>query len=184
MYSIENISIKEYFELLDSSEYDIFVDTLTPNNVFNGKRFDVTKFTFDDVKIVQGILNNATIDNIKDLYIQLFKLGSYDVNANVEFYNTSIFDLFRTKKYINDYIIKLINTESKVLSGIPDPKMMRVNAGEKLKVVSHLLTKMRLAEQFNTSPDEIGKWKYTTVFPILLANKLNNDVQREYAQLK
>lgn len=184
MYSIDNISVKEYFNLQDTSKYDIFIDTINPINLYSGKRFDTNKLTFDEVEVIKKILNDPTLDSVKDMFIELFKLGSYEVSAAAEFYSTSIFDLFRAKKYLQDYIIKLVETENKVLAGIPDDKLLMINAAERLKVVNHLLTKMRLAEQFSTSPNEIGKWRYTTVFPIMLANKLNNDVQRDYQNIK
>ena len=184
LYSIDNITVREYFSLIDTSQYDIFIDTIKPKSVYNGKSFSASSLTFDEVEVIKNILNSPTLDNIKDMFVELFKLGSFEMSADYEFYNTSIFDLFRAKKYLQDYIIELVDKENKVLAGIPDDKMLMINAAEKLKVVSHLLTKMRLAEQFSKSPNEIGKWKYNTVFPIMLANKLNNDVQRDYQNIK
>jgi hypothetical protein len=184
MYSIENISVLEYFQLEDTTDYDIFIETINAKNIFNGHRFDKSKLTFDEVEILKGILQNPTMDNIKEMFIELFHLGNYDTSADNEFNNTSVFDLFRAKKYIQDYIVKIVDTENKVLAGVPDDKLIMINAGEKLKAVSHLLTKMRLAEQFGKSPNEIGNWKYNTVFSIMLANKLSNDVQREYQNIK
>lgn len=184
MYSIENISIKEYFTLENTSEYDVFIDTIKPKNIFNGKRCNLKALTFDEVEVIKSIFNNPTHENIKYLFIELFKLGSIEQSATDEYLNTSIFDLFRVKNYLQDWILKLVERENKVLAGIPDEKLEMINASERLKAVSHLLTKIRLAEQFSKSPDEIGKWKYNTVFTILTANKLNQDIQREYQQIK
>ena len=184
MYNIDNISIKEYFELTDSSKYDIFIDTLTPINIFNGKTFDVNKLTLDEVHVIVKILNSSTIDSLKNMYIELYKLGSYEVSANKEFYSASVFDLFKTKKFINDYINNLIETENKILKGEPDEKLIRIGAAEKLQPVSYLLTKIRLAEQFGVTPDVVGKWKYSDAFSLMIANKKSNDVQRLYAQTK
>jgi len=184
LFSIENISIKEYFELQDSSKYDIFIDTLTPDNIFSGKRFDANRLTLDEVHVITQILKYSNIDKIKGMYIELFKLGSFEISAEKEFYNTSVFDLFRTKKYINDFINNLVDTENKLLKGVPDEKLIRIGAAEKLAPVSFLLTKMRLAEQFCVSPKEVGNWNYNYAFSLMIANKKSNDIQREYAQLK
>ena len=184
MYSIDNISVLEYFQLEDTSDYDIFIETINAKNIFNGHRFDKSKLTFDEVEILKGILQNPNLDNIKEMFIELFHLGNYKTSADNEFNNTSVFDLFRAKKYIQDYIVKIVDTENKVLAGVPDDKLIMINAGEKLKAVSHLLTKMRLAEQFSKAPSEIGNLKYNTVFSYMLANKLSNDVQREYQNIK
>ena len=184
MYIIENISIKEYYELQDSSDYDIFIETINGKNEFNGRRCSISTLTFDEVEVIKNIFLSANMDNIQMLFIELFKLGSYECSAVNEFLNASIFDLFRAKKHIQDYIIKVIETENTQLAGIPDDKLIMVKAGERLKAVSHLLTKMRLAEQFSTTPIDIGKWNYNTVFTILIANKRSNDVQRDYQNIK
>jgi len=184
LYSIDNITVKEYFELVDSSEYDIFIDTINPKNSFNRKRCNVSKLSFDEVEVIKSIFNNPTVNNIKELFIELFRLGDAKTSANDEFYNTSIFDLFRAKRYLQDWIVKVIEVENIQLAGIADDKLLMINAAERLKAVSHLLTKMRLGEQFSKSPSEIGKWKYNTVFTMLVANKRSNDVQRDYQQIK
>jgi hypothetical protein len=183
-YSINNITVKEYFELKDSSEYDIFIDTINAKNEFSNKHCNVSKLTFDEVEVVKQIFQNPTIENIKELFIELFKLGSIEISAEKEFYNASIFDLFRAKRYLQDWIVDVIEKENIQLAGVPDEKLQMINAGERLKAVSHLLTKMRLGEQFGKSPNEIGQWKYNTVFTILVANKRSNDIQREYSEIK
>ena len=184
MYSIDNITVKEYLQLVDTSDYDIFIDTLEPINSFNGHTTNVHALSFDNVKIVKDIFLSPSIDNIKDMFIDLFKLGSYEVSAENEYYNTSIFDLFKAKKFIQDWIVSVIERENKVLAGIPDEKLIMLNAGERLKAVSHLLTKMKLAEQLNMTPSEIGHTKYMIVFSWMYANKQNNDIQMEYSKLK
>ena len=184
MYSIDNITVKDYFELQDSSEYDMFIDTINPKNSFNGKRCNVSKLSFDEVEVIKSIFNNPTVNNIKELFIELFRLGDANTSANDEFHNTSVFDLFRAKRFLQDWIVKVIEVENIQLSGIADDKLLMINAAERLKAVSHLLTKMRLGEQFSKSPSEIGKWKYNTVFTMLVANKRSNDVQRDYQQIK
>ena len=184
MYKIDNISIQDYFTLEDTSSYDVFIDTLKPKNDFNGKRCHLNNLTFDEVEVLKSIFNKPTPEAIKDLFVELFDLGSYEVSAEQEYLNTSVFDLFRAKNYLQQYILNVVKREGQVLAGIPDEKLEMINAGERLKAVSHLLTKMRLAEQFGKAPNEIGAWKYNTVFTLLTANKINQDIQREYQQIK
>lgn len=184
-YSIENISIKQYFELVDSSEYDIFIDVMQSSNVFNGKRCNLSKLSFDEVEYIKKLLNSRpSINDMMVLFIELFNLGSIDISAQNEFLNASVFDLFRCKKYIQDYIVEIVEREIKVLNGEPDTKLIMINASERMQPFSHVMSKMRLAEQFSVTPKEIGKWKYNEVFGYLVANKVNNDIQRDYQKQK
>lgn len=183
-YSIKNISISEYFDLEDTSKYDIFLNNLNPSDKFNGKKCDLSKLTFDEVEVIKTMLSKPNFKNIKDVFIFLFKLGSFEQSAENEFLNTSIFDLFKVQSYLNEWIETIIKRENNALSNDPDEKLIMINAGERLSAVSHLLTKIRLAEQFGTNPDVIGSWKYTKVFSILVANKRSSDVQRDYAKQK
>lgn len=183
-YSIDNITIQQYFELEDSSEYDLFIDTIKPLNSFNGHKCDLKKLTFDEVETIKNMFFSASFNDIKDVFIFLYNLGSFNQSALNEFLNTSVFDLFRAKNYIKEWLLELIKREKNALSGEADEKLLMVNANERLSAVSHILTKMRLAEQFGKSPEEVGKWKYTTVFTILVANKRSNDVQKDYANIK
>lgn len=184
MNLINNITVKEYFNLKDSSEYDLFIDTLEAKPLFNGHKCNLKALSYDMVETIKLMFFTGLEDDLREIFIELFSLGSFEISPEDEFYNASIFDLFRSKKYIQDWLLNLIKIEKLQLSGESDEKMMMINAGERLKNVSHLLNKISLAEQFSTTPNEIGKMKYTTVFTILLANKLNADVTKDYIKLK
>ena len=59
-----------------------------------------------------------------------------------------------------------------------------VNASERLSSVSHLLTKIKLAKSFSTTPSVIGDWKYSDVFAILVAERRYDDVMKDYNEIK
>lgn len=184
-FSIKNITVKEYLDLEDSSEYDVFIDNLKGINSFSNKKCYLDKLTFDEVEYLKKFLSNSPdLEDLIVLFSELFNLGSYRQSAKDEFLNASIFDLFKSKKYIQDYIITIIEREIKVLSGEPDNKLIMINASERMQPFSHVMSKMRLAEQFSTTPDTVGKWKYNKVFGYLVANKVNNDIQRDYSKQK
>jgi len=88
------------------------------------------------------------------------------------------------QRYIKDWLLRILDLEQKQLSAEPDEKLLRLNAAERLKGVSHLLTKIRLAEQFGKLPSDIGKMKYSQVFTILVANKRQADLQKDYTEIK
>ena len=186
MYQIDNITVGEYFSLKDSTSYDIFIDTLKGDNNFLGKSCKVSALTFNEVEVMKGIFREPNFNDIKDLFILLYSIrGNIKESAELQFLNASIFDLFKAKNFLLGFIEGVIRKEQTWLSGDEsDEKLLRLNASERLKPFSNILTKIRIAEQFKCTPKEVGEWKYIDVFNILVANKVKDDLQREYSQIK
>ena len=186
MYQIDNITIGEYFSLKDSMAYDIFIDTMKADNHFLGKSCKVSALTFNEVEVMKGIFRAPTFNDIKDLFILVFNIkGNIKESAELQFLNASVFDLFRAKNFLLEFISGIIRKEQTWLSGDEtDEKLLRLNASERLKPFSNILTKIRIAEQFKCTPKEVGHWKYIDVFNIMVANKVKDDLQREYSQIK
>jgi hypothetical protein len=181
---IDNISIRDYFALQDTTAYDVFIDCMNPRNDFAGKSCNVSKLTFDEVEFMKGVFREPTFDNIKELFIHLFNIkGCIKRSAIDQYLSTSIFDLFRAKTFFQNFIKEIIDKEILQFSE-SDYKMDLLNAGERLRPFNHLLTKIRLAEQFSTTPSEIGGWKYSNTFTILVAIKAREDILEEYSQIK
>ncbi len=103
---------------------------------------------------------------------------------NGSFFNGKIVELYRAQRYLTSWVENAIKRENLQLSGKIDEKWLRVNASERLAPVNHLLTKMRLAEKFSTNPDDIGGWRYSKIFTILVAEKRFNDVMHDYNEIK
>ena len=185
MIKTKDISIRDYFQTDDTAEYDIFISSIKPSNTFAGNKFKA--LSFDEFEYFKKVFFNE--DKTLIGFIDLYKIG-FDLKGSIkqspedEFFNASVFELFACKKYIEDYLMLRIGRTNNVLSGAPDEKMLRVNGYERLQPFNHLLTKMQFAERFNTTPDEIGKWKYDKVFLYLAADSVQNNVQREKSQLK
>ena len=77
----------------------------------------------------------------------------------------------------------MIDKENKMLYSEPNDKAIMVGASKRLRPVSHLLTKMKLAERFHCTPSEIGSWKYLDVFTISIADNLQNGVINDMNKL-
>jgi hypothetical protein len=162
----------------DTTEYDMFLEVLKPRNFFSGKVFDTSSITYNEMEVLKKTFQNADMSNIFYIFVLFYKIrGNYKVTQEEQFYNQSIFDLFRVKLFLQNFLIEKVNLENKMLTGIPDERMLMVNGYERLNAVSFLLSKIKLAEQFSTTPDVVGDWKYNKVFSYLIANKLYNDVQ-------
>ena len=182
---IEDITIQEYFTMEDSTEYDIFVDILKPVNLFAGRRCNTNNLTFDEVQVMKVLFQNPTFNTIEDLIILCYRLkGDIRESAGKQYLSTSVFDLFRAKTFLQEFIIETIDKERMWLSGKSDEKLLMINAEKRLSPFSHLLTKIRLAEQFSTTDSIIGGWKYSKVFTILTANKIHADLMKEYNEIK
>ena len=183
MQELNNISIKEYFSLQDSSAYDVFLDILKPKNLFCGKRFDTSKMTYDEYLTIISILNKPNLLNVKDLFVHLWRIkGSIKISAEEMFFNESVFVLFSAKRFLKEFIEHKIKLENKILYSEPDIKMLEIKAGERLKPFQTMITKINIGKQFGINPYEVGKWKYSEVLNILATNNALNQVQRDYAK--
>lgn len=183
---IEDITIQEYFTMEDSSEYDVFIDILNPTNSFAGHRCDLSSLTFDEVQVMKMVFQNPTVQDIMELIILCFRMrGDMKRSAELQYLSTSIFELFRAKQFLMTFIKETVDKERMWLSSTGvDEKLLMINAEQRLKAFSHLLTKIRLAEQFSTTDSDIGSWKYSKVFTILTANKTLADLTKEYNEIK
>ena len=169
----------------DTSLYDVFIDTLKPVNRFKNKVCKTGSLTFDEIEVIKTVLRNPTFQDIKDLFQTCYNLtGSWEQSADDEFYGASVFDLFKAQRFIQEHIKGIMNREKLQLSGEADDKMLMINAAERLRPFSHQLTKMKIAEQFGCKPSEVGRWKHRDVFAILVANKVNGDITKDYHAIK
>lgn len=181
---IDNIDIQTYFSLEDSTAYDIFIEPINAKNEFKGYKADLNKLTFDEVEYIKGVFKNANFKDVMDVICHCYNIkGTFEVSPKKEYLSTSIFDLFRAQKYVQEFIKEIIKKEIMWLNNSDDDKLLMINAGERLKPFSHLLTKIRLAEMFSKTPSQIGKWKYSTIFTILCANSTLADLQKEYSEI-
>lgn len=183
MIKTKDISIRDYFQCEDTTEYDIFIDSIKPSNTFAGKKFK--PMTFDAFKYITSIFREPDLVGVKEVFKECFDIrGSFDKSSEEEFFDASIFELFACKKFIQDYIVLRIDRENKALSGVPDEKMLMIDGYKRLAPVNHQLTKNQLAERFHCKPKDIGRWKYDEVFVILMADARQNAIQREKSQIK
>lgn len=183
--TIDNIDIQTYFTMEDSTSYDILIEPINPKNEFKGKKANLNKLTFDEVEYIKGVFLKPNFEKIMDVICHCYNIrGSFEESKKKQYLSTSIFDLFRAQKYIQEFIKEIIRKEIMWLNNDNDYKLRVIDAAQRLKSFSHLLTKIRLAEQFSTTPTEIGLWEYSKIFTILCANTTFQDLQKEYNEIK
>lgn len=183
---IQDITIQQYFTMQDSSAYDVYIDILNPVNSFAGHVCNIKNLKFEEVQVMKMVFQNPSFDDIMELIILCFRMrGDINRSAELEYLSTSVFDLFRAKQFLLNFVTQIVEKERAWLSStVVDEKLLMINAEQRLKPFSHLLTKIRLAEQFSTTDSDIGSWKYEKVFTILTANKVHADLRREYNEIK
>lgn len=183
--TINNISIREYFSMEDTTKYDIFLEHMNPENLFCGKKCNTSALTFDEVQILRSIFSDPNPEDLKDLYLLLFSIrGDRHTSPDEIFYNESIFQLFKATNYIKEYIKGINKKEMEWLSGEDNDVLKMLNAGERLAPFNHLLKKIDLAERFGVTPDEVGRWKYLKVFNMLAGLGVRSEIQKEFSEIK
>lgn len=183
--TIDNICIAEYFSLDNTEKYDIYIDHINPENLLCGRKCNTANLTFDEVQVTRAILSNPNGEDLKDLYIMLFRIkGSMDISEDGIFFSESIFQLFRAARFIKEFIKGINKKELEWLSGKENDVLTMLDAGKRLAPFNHLLKKIDLAQMFATTPSEIGRWKYSKVFSIFTATQVRSDIQKEYNEIK
>lgn len=182
---IKDINILQYFQLEDTSSYDVFLDILKPENKFCGRSCNLSKITYNEFKVAVSIFNNPNAQDLKELFIMLFKIkGDINTRESDLFYNESVFTFFKARKFLHNFLEESLKLEEKVLYSEPDIKMISIKANETLAPFNTLLSKMKIGSQFGVDPEEIGNWKYKKVLNILAANNAVNTVNKRYHEQK
>jgi len=183
--SIEDISVLEYFNLLDTSKYDFYIDILKEENRFCGNVFNVANLTFNEFKYMISVFNDPNLDNLKELFIHLFRIrGDFSVSSEKLFYNESIFQFFKAKNFIINMMREKLKVEEKLLYSEPDTKMIEIGGYDMMRPFSTMLAKVNIGKQFGVDPEIVGNWKYTKVLNILATNNIVSEVQRIYSNAK
>lgn len=180
---MNNISLRDYFLLKDTSEYDAFIEIIKPENKLCGKRFDSNKLTFNEFRTIISIFNSPNPSDLLELFLHLYRIyDTFECSGKEKLLNESVFQFFRALRFIKLFVQENLQIEEKMLYSEPDTKMLEINAYERMQPFSTIMTKIKLAEQFGRTPEEIGNWKYTEVRNILASNNILNQIQKEYAR--
>jgi len=94
-----------------------------------------------------------------------------------------IVSYFYAMKWIKQEIVKLIDTQKKVLEGEKDFAMEMAGA-ERLSIFGEFATLVIVGRSFGLDPEIIENWKYNKVFSILAYDKIHGEVQKRYNELK
>lgn len=165
---LKNITVREYLSLDYTFNYDTAFELIEPKNWFKGRFCRWEKLTFDQMTLVKRIMINPAIEDFGLLYRITYK---------TDFLQGSIIEFFQSKKWLDKKVIETLKMEEKLLSSVPDPKLIAAGI-ERLKKFGELNTKIDLAAQFGKTPTEIGEWKYTDVLLVKARNITMGEIQK------
>lgn len=172
---VKNIAIKKYLELDYKFSYDLIFEHIPPENLFNGKICNEKNLTFDEVTVIKKLSANPTIDAMTLLYKVCYE--------EENFLKCKVIDFFKSKKWLDNMIIALVEREKIMLFSNPDERQIRAGS-EKLKKFGTLNTKIKIGQMFGLPPREIGAWKYVDVLHIEAWNVTTGEIQKNLNTMK
>lgn len=175
-----NITIDEFFKSADVSEYETFMRWLTPKNSINEKSCDFNELTFAEVARVRKLLYEPNIENVLELYEILYKIKPDDL------LKCGVLELFQTNRYILNKITELNEREKLLGANFTEAEKLKwiASGGKRLSQFEEMGQMISLGKMFSKSPEEIGNWKYNTVYITLLYNNISDDVNKRMSQIK
>lgn len=181
MLELRDITIGEYLQIKNPAEYELISDVIKPQNKLCGNTWDTNKMTYNEFHTIISILKNPNLHDVKELFVYLYNIrGNICVSPDEMFYKESIFQFFRAKKFLEEFISSKLEYENKVLYSEPDGRLIEIGAYDMMKPYSLIMTKVDLGEQFGVEPEEVGNWKYSRVLNILIVNNLRRTIQKQY----
>jgi len=181
MIELQDITLREYFEIDSKEEYDFAIKYTKslynePLDIFNIG--DITVQSFRLVKdlqydIEQGITWMKLLDYLEILTNKKSK----------ELANHKLIAICRMKSYLVQEIERVNMIESELLSYVANSEEQ--NAGiEDFNKFGTYGQKRKLAITFNTTPYEIEKWKYSDCLLELYYQKVEHDFQDKLFKIK
>jgi hypothetical protein len=177
---MENITIKQFISLPQSSQNDAVLSSLKPNNFFAGSKMSIGTMPYANVKFAIRLLSK--IDSW-DTMARLFEI-CFDVAAS-DFWSANIVEYYQARAFMLSEFQRVINTESKMMASQSTDEHLWVMAGaDRLKPYSDTLPLIQLGKLFGLYPFDIGRKPYNEVFNMLVQIKVQNEVETEYQKLK
>jgi len=173
---IENITLREYMVLDEKFEYDFILKYIMPKDVYNIGDFAELEFgLIKDLQfdISEGLSWVKLIEYIAKILKKKERvIGSY-----------KLIDIAECKSYIIAEIERIGLIESELLGYIPTQKEKEAGIEEFNKFGSYGQLRS-LANNDITKIDSVKKIKYSLCLLELYYQKVNNDYQKRYNEIK
>lgn len=182
MNDLENIKVRKLFELDEEkfAEYIRLQGMLKAKSEFIGKQaVEIMSLQFGQVNELKRIFTSPTFEGIFYSFETVFGAKKEEV------LNSDVISYFYAFNFIAEGV-KTVLKKEKVLE-IDDEEerfMMKEAGAERLNMFQELPILISFAERFSKTPEEIEKWKYSTVFAILFYDKVISDVRKRMSDIR
>lgn len=176
---MNNITLKQYAQLKDTSKYDMLLGWEKPANNVGGQSMDVNTMPYANVKYCIRLLTKAGDWSTVQ---QLFEI-CFDIDKE-SFWKMSVKEFFSAKKYLTAEFERVIITEAKLMSSMStDAHLWQMAGADKLKPYNDTLPLIQLGKLFGQYPFELGRKPYSEIFSLLVQIKTQGEVENEYQKL-
>lgn len=182
MIDLPKIKVKKLFELDDArfAEYVRLQNVMKSKPEFIGKEaVEITSLQFGQVNELKRIFTEPTFEGIFYAFEAVFGAKKEEVlEADVVSY-------FYALNHIAEGV-KTVFKKEKILEVDDEEErfFMKEAGAERLNRFQEFPILLNLAERFSTTPFVIETWKYSTVFTILLYDKILADVRKRRDEIK
>lgn len=175
---MKSITIKEYFNLKTTVNYDSILNHLRGNNSFNNSVIDFNVLTYESVVKCFNLIKKAdSFDVLKELFQTAYQTKDFE--------DQKITDYFSARNYLIKAFSDLKNKQNKLLSSIHSNAILWEQAGgETLNKFNDLMPLVQLGEIYGVFPHELKDKPYNEVFVLLVLHKERNEVLNKYDELK
>lgn len=168
----ENITLLEYLQLKDNSEYNVLFGSLKPKNKLGVFESKFNKLTFAEMNYLKKNISKIHDENV---FFNIFELV-FSVNKD-QLLAQKIIDFIAATNYINKSIENIFEAEKKALSGEEDEDFI-LAGGLMLNSLGNLPTLITIGMKFGKSPEEVANWSYKTVFGIQRYFKMSAEIDK------
>lgn len=180
MFDLENISVDQFLKLDEKNAqgyFDLMEILKSSGTVNNAKAIPLGELTYGEVSEFKQLAISINIEGIITIFCKVFSI------TEKELLKLDIVQFLSAIKYLTSEIKELVQREIKSLKSDIDPDMQMAGI-DKMAVFGEFSTLISLGKEFGKSPIEIEKWKYNTVFAIILHDKTHAGIMKRYSQLK
>jgi|GEM_PF-2222581 len=181
MIEIQDITLKEYFELDNREEYDFAIKYT--KSLYN-EALDI--FEIGDLTVQSfGLVKDLQFDIEQGIkWIKLLDYLEILTNRNAkELVNYKLIAICRVKSYLAQEVERINTIESELLSYVATSEEQSAGI-EGFNKFGTYGQKRKLATTFNTTPYEIEKWKYSDCLLELYYQRVEHDFQDKLFKIK
>ena len=141
------------------------------------KAKDLYELEYGEVVLIKQYLTSPDTKSIEEVFKIVFECPSkllYDHTLN---------QYFGAMNWVVAEIEQIQKQEVKQLSREPSDKM-KIAGIHRLNIFGELNVLVSLAKEFNTTPQEVEKWTYSTVFALILRSNIEAEITNELQNQK